>query len=376
MAIETGPTPPRVLQREPARKFSLNMQLHLGSGHVGIAERVVFTERLGLLLETGVSLAVSLNAIKGQTEDPRLAAIVGSLADRVTEGKRFSEALSRHPEMFSQTYCTLVAAAEQGGFLPKVLDQLRDMDEKGRQVRSSIISALSYPAFLIVFSTVVVIFVLLFIFPKFGDLFQSIRDQLPVTTIFLMFLSDLLRDHWLLVLLALGAGLGALLAWRRTPAAQRLADRLKLQTPLIRDIFVQAYMTQVLGVLGMSLANGLPISVALAASKGVVANRLFSDFLDDLQRRINEGQTVAAGFVAAAFIPPMVRQMIATGEQTGNLGKVMTRLAEFYSRELNNRIAALSRAVEPIMLMVMGVVVGVVVASLILPIFKLSRAIH
>jgi len=376
MAIDIGKAPRSTQQPGPAKKFNLNMQIQLGSRRIGTAERVLFTERLVLLLETGVTLAEALDAIKSQIEDPRLAGIVGSLADSVTEGKSFSEALSGHPEMFSQTYRSLVAVAEEGGFLPKVLDQLRDMDEKSSQMRSSMISALSYPAFLIVFSVVVVIFVLVFIFPKFGDLFQSIHNELPATTIFLMFLSDLLRNHWLLILLALGAGLAVLFVWGRTPAAQRLADQLKVRTPVIRDIFVQAYLQQALGILGMSLTNGLSISVALDVSKGVIGNRVFRDFLDDVQRRINEGETVAAGFVAAGFIPPMVRQMIATGEQTGNLGKVMTRVAEFYGRELSKRLAALSRMVEPIMLMVMGVVVGVVVASLILPIFKLSRAIH
>ena len=376
MAIDMGKAPRSTQQPGPAKKFNLNMQIQLGSRRIGTAERVLFTERLVLLLETGVTLAEALDAIKSQIEDPRLAGIVGSLADSVTEGKSFSEALSGHPEMFSQTYRSLVAVAEEGGFLPKVLDQLRDMDEKSSQMRSSMISALSYPAFLIVFSVVVVIFVLVFIFPKFGDLFQSIHNELPATTIFLMFLSDLLRNHWLLILLALGAGLAVLFVWGRTPAAQRLADQLKVRTPVIRDIFVQAYLQQALGILGMSLTNGLSISVALDVSKGVIGNRVFRDFLDDVQRRINEGETVAAGFVAAGFIPPMVRQMIATGEQTGNLGKVMTRVAEFYGRELSKRLAALSRMVEPIMLMVMGVVVGVVVASLNLPIFKLSRAIH
>ena len=376
MAIDIGKAPRSTQQPGPAKKFNLNMQIQLGSRRIGTAERVLFTERLVLLLETGVTLAEALDAIKSQIEDPRLAGIVGSLADSVTEGKSFSEALSGHPEMFSQTYRSLVAVAEEGGFLPKVLDQLRDMDEKSSQMRSSMISALSYPAFLIVFSVVVVIFVLVFIFPKFGDLFQSIHNELPATTIFLMFLSDLLRNHWLLILLALGAGLAVLFVWGRTPAAQRLSDQLKVRTPVIRDIFVQAYLQQALGILGMSLTNGLSISVALDVSKGVIGNRVFRDFLDDVQRRINEGETVAAGFVAAGFIPPMVRQMIATGEQTGNLGKVMTRVAEFYGRELSKRLAALSRMVEPIMLMVMGVVVGVVVASLILPIFKLSRAIH
>jgi len=360
----------------PSRRLSLNTKITFGSRSVGVAERMVFTERLALLLETGVALAEAVKVLHRQTEDPRLADLFGSIADSVGEGNPFSVALARHPDMFSRTYVSLVAAAEEGGFLPEVLEQLRAMDDKNSQMRSNIISALSYPAFLIFFSVSVVIFVLVVIFPKFQDLFTSIRDQLPGPTIVLMFLSEVLRKYWWLILLVLGAGLGFLVAWLRTPAGKRTVDGLKLRTPVVRDIFIQLYLSRTLGVLGMSLANGVPITAALKAAQEVVENSVFFDFLQTVQRHVNEGRGVAAGFIEAEFIPPMVRQMLATGDQTGNLAKVMTRVAEFYGRELNKRIAMLAKGVEPIMLLVMGVVVGLLVASLILPIFKLSRAVH
>ena len=360
----------------PSRRLSLNTKITFGSRSVGVAERMVFTERLALLLETGVALAEAVKVLHRQTEDPRLADLFGSIADSVGEGNPFSVALARHPDMFSRTYVSLVAAAEEGGFLPEVLEQLRAMDDKNSQMRSNIIAALSYPAFLIFFSVSVVIFVLVVIFPKFQDLFTSIRDQLPGPTIVLMFLSEVLRKYWWLILLVLGAGLGFLVAWLRTPAGKRTVDGLKLRTPVVRDIFIQLYLSRTLGVLGMSLANGVPITAALKAAQEVVENSVFFDFLQTVQRHVNEGRGVAAGFIEAEFIPPMVRQMLATGDQTGNLAKVMTRVAEFYGRELNKRIAMLAKGVEPIMLLVMGVVVGLLVASLILPIFKLSRAVH
>jgi type II secretory pathway component PulF len=278
--------------------------------------------------------------------------------------------------MFSQTYVSLVAAAEEGGFLQRVLQQLLEMDEKNSRLRSVVVSALSYPVFLMVFSLAVVVFVLVVIFPKFQDLFASIRDQLPASTLALMWVSDFLQNHWLLTSVVLGAGLGALLAWIRTPAGARLMDELKMRTPVIGDIFVQVYLNQTLSVIGLALVSGVPITVALKASQDVVGNLVFSRFLETVRRHVNEGQGIASGFSQAAFIPPMVRQMISTGEQSGNLGKVMMRIADFYARELNRRIAVLAKVAEPLMLMVMGAVVGLLVASLILPIFKLSRAVH
>ena len=375
MAIEFGPAKTGA-PAAPSRRFSLNSRITFGSRAVGVTERMVFTERLALLLETGVSLAEAVKVLHRQTEDPRLADILGSIAGSVSEGNPFSVALARHPDMFSRTYVSLVAAAEDGGFLPEVLEQLRAMDQKNSELRSNIISALSYPAFLIFFSVAVVIFVLVVIFPKFQDLFMSIRDQLPAPTIVLMFLSEVLRKYWWLILLLLGGGLAFLAAWLRTPAGKRSVDQIKLRTPVVRDIFIQIYLNQTLSVLGMSLANGVPVTAALKAAQEVVDNCVFFDFLQTVQRHVNEGRGVAAGFVEAEFMPPMVRQMIATGDQTGNLAKVMTRVAEFYGRELNKRVATLAKAVEPVMLLVMGVVVGLIVASLILPIFKLSRAVH
>ena len=378
MAIELGQADaaPKRTTAPVLPRFRLNMRIRLGPGGIGVNERMLFTERLALLLDTGVSLLEALKAMQSQTDETGINEILGSLADALSEGKSFSAALSRHPEMFSQTYVSLVAAAEEGGFLPQVLQQLHSMDEKHTQMRSAILSALSYPVFLIVFSIAVVIFVLVVIFPKFHDLFESMHGDLPGPTLVLMFVSDFLRNYWLQTTLLAGAGLWWLLAWLRSPAGALLFDTLKMRTPLVKDIFLQIYLSQSLGAIGMSLANGVPVAVALKASQDIVKNALFARFMESIRTCVNEGRGLAAGFNDSALIPPMVRQMLTTGEQTGNLAKVMTRVADFYARELNKRITIFAKAIEPIMLIVMGAVVGLIVAALILPIFKLSRAIH
>jgi type II secretory pathway component PulF len=227
-----------------------------------------------------------------------------------------------------------------------------------------------------VFSIAVIAFVLVFIFPKFSDLFQSIRDQLPWPTLVLMFASDMLRHYWWAILGVVGITALLFGHWLRTPGGKLIVDGLKMRAPIIGEIYVQIYLSQTLAVLGMSLANGVPITAALKAVQDVVDNSIFFDFLRNIQRHVNEGRGVAIGFLETEFVPPMVKQMIATGDQTGNLAKVMSRVSDFYGRELNKRIAVVAKGVEPVMLLVMGVVVGLIVASLILPIFKLSRAVH
>ena len=191
------------------------------------------------------------------------------LVDTISEGKSFSAALEKHPEMFSTTYISLVFAAEEGGFLPQVLSQLLRMDEKNSQLRSNITSALSYPAFLIVFSVAVVVFVLVVIFPKFEVLFASIYDQLPITTIFLMALSAFVRHYWILIIIGLSVAGWAIMTWMKSSAGKLAFDQFKMRAPIIKDIYTQIYLSQTLSVLGLSLSNGVPITCLLYTSRCV-----------------------------------------------------------------------------------------------------------
>ncbi len=355
---------------------SLKNILPSDGGGLRDRDRMLFTERLALLLETGVSLNQALVALKKQSDKAALERIIDSLADDIGAGRTFAAALAKHPQFFGSTYVNLVAAGEQGGFLHRVLQELLEMDEKRERLRSTLTSALSYPAFLAAFSAAVVVFVLVVVFPKFAELFASIADQLPITTLALMWTSEHLRQHWIFVLLGVG---GLIIAWRywaTSEAGQERLDAFKLSAPGVRDIFVWLYLVQSLRVLGLSLGNGVSIVDALAACRDVVSNKTYRRFILGVERKIQEGATVASGFAQSDFIPTIVQQMITTGEQTGSLPKVMTRVADYYERELTKRADALAKAAEPIMLLVMGVVVGLLVSSLILPIFKLSRAVY
>ena len=352
------------------------LQRALFSRSIGVRERMAFTEQLALLLDTGVSVHEALKVLQQQTLDPRQASIFQALFDDVTEGKPLSLALSRHPEMFSQTYISLVAAAEEGGFLQQVLQQLLEIDDKNTRLQSVLASALTYPVFLIVFSLAVVVFVIVVIVPKFQDLFESIRDQLPFATLALMAISEFLTKYWMHTLVALAASVFAVRLWARTPAGELLVDDLKMRMPFLGDIIMQVYLNQTLNVLGLALLSGVPVTAALKASQEVIPNRRFGRFLEAVREEVNNGRGLAAGFQKAPFIPPMVREMIATSERTGDLGKVMMRISDFYGRELNRRIGIVAKVAEPFMLMIMGIVVGLLVAALILPIFKLSRGLN
>jgi type II secretory pathway component PulF len=257
-----------------------------------------------------------------------------------------------------------------------VLEQLVELEEKQEKLRSTIVSALSYPGFLVGFSVLVVLFILVVVFPKFSVMFGSIQDELPVTTRVLIVLSDLLIQHGL----ALGCGalalLGAALAALRRPDMRERMDRLKLRVPGLRDIFIKIYLTRLMRVMGISLERGVTILATLDACRNVVPNAEFQRFIGTLEVQVTEGKGIAAGFRDSRLIPLSVRQMIATGEETGTLGRVMGRVADFYERDLTRQLNQLAKLAEPVMLLVMGVLVGTIVTSIILPIFKMSHAVH
>jgi type II secretory pathway component PulF len=377
MAIEWDELPDAIRERrkpvpaKPARRW-----LAPSDGRIGSADRMLFTERLALLLETGVALHDALQVLQEQAGKPRLKRIIGEMAADIVGGQRFSEALARHPDLFPPTYINLVGASEAGGFLPQVLEQLVELEEKQEKLRSTIVSALSYPGFLVGFSVLVVLFILVVVFPKFSVMFGSIQDELPVTTRVLIVLSDLLIQHGL----ALGCGalalLGAALAALRRPDMRERMDRLKLRVPGLRDIFIKIYLTRLMRVMGISLERGVTILATLDACRNVVPNAEFQRFIGTLEVQVTEGKGIAAGFRDSRLIPLSVRQMIATGEETGTLGRVMGRVADFYERDLTRQLNQLAKLAEPVMLLVMGVLVGTIVTSIILPIFKMSHAVH
>ncbi len=339
------------------------------------ADRMFFTEQLELLLSTGVSLHAALVALSKQTTNSALRSLMEELSQDVMQGRPFSQALAQHPEVFSTTYVTLVGAAENGGFLHDVLRQLLEMEEKREELRSTLVAALSYPVFLAFFSFAVVAFILVFVFPKFGKMFVSIKDELPSTTLALMWASDALRHHWPVVLLGVLATVFLTRNWMLSSHGRRVVDGIKLNTPGLRTIFVPVYLVQMLRTMGLSLNNGVSLVDTLRCCRDIIDNTKVAEFLKDVEIRVQEGVDFSIAFREGVFLPPLVKQMIATGDETGSLGKVMIRVAAYYERELGKRLQKLSKTAEPVMLLVMGAIVGVLVSSLILPIFKLTRAV-
>ncbi|CAN5166835.1 type II secretion system F family protein [soil metagenome] len=370
MALDVSTVTPDPVSEGPPRKLMNRRTRRLGS-----KDRMFLLEQLTLMLETGATLHGALTALRKECSHDELARVLDALIDDISTGKSFSEALTRHPQVFSRTYVNLIAASENGGFLAEVLNQLLQMEEKREKLRATVAGAAAYPAFLSLFSIAVVLFVLVVVFPKFGAMFASIYDELPASTKILMWCSDFLRAYWLQCVAAVTLALVAARKWAMSDAGGEALDRLKLSAPGLRAVFIKLYLVQSLRAMSLSLANGVSAVDSLAACQEIVANRIYRKFLGDVRTVVENGGSLGDGFGKARFIPPIVRQLISTGDESGNLAKVMARVAEFYERELEKQLAMLSRLAEPVMLLIMGVLVGLIVSSLILPIFKLSRAV-
>lgn len=353
----------------------LNIRIPGTEKRASATDRMFFTEQLALMLETGENLYGALTAIVTQTENAEMRRVVEKVAQDISEGRTFGDALSEHEKIFSSTYVNLISASESGGFMHEVLEQLLNMDKKREQLHNTLMSAATYPLFLIVFSLAVVVFVLVVVFPKFGTMFASIYDQLPMSTKALMAISDVLRQYWFFVFGGLAIFVVAVRHWLGSDHGEAWVDHAKLHAPGMRGIFSQIYLVQSLQVLSLSLNNGVSVMESLNACRDVVQNSLFRKLIAKVEESVQAGAGVAAGFADATFVPDLAKHMIATGEQTGNLGKVAGRICEYYEIQLAKKLDSLSKLAEPIMLLVMGVVVGVLVSSLILPIFKLSRAV-
>ncbi len=361
----------------PEKKQSSLLDRNLfASKKLGAQHRKFFTEQLALLLETGNTLHGSLEILENQTDHEQLKEMIADLHEKVTKGKTFSQALKSHTNLFSQTYITLIAAGEEGGYLATVLGHLLEMEEKREELRSMVISAFTYPVILTFFAIGVVVFVLTSIFPKFIPLFASSGAKLPAITQMLMTTSHYLTNYWWVLLgaiLILGLYLNMLL---KQPGFRLWLDERLLTTPVVGAMFTRLYITHMMRLLSLSLANGVALIDALSICQDASKNRTFQQFVEKLVKNVSEGKGLGVGFREAKFIPQLIKQMMQTGEESGKLPLVTGRIADYYQKELARKLSMLSKIIEPAMLLVMGVFVAVIVSALILPIFKLSSTMH
>jgi type II secretory pathway component PulF len=339
-------------------------------------ELLFFSSQLSLMLEIDTPVNRALVAITSQTRNPFFKEILEKLRQEVEDGRQLSDAMKNHPRVFSKVFSSMVKAGETVGLLKQILDRLVEMEERRQALKTQIKSALTYPAVLCVLAFLVVIFVLVGVLPKFMTFFAGKETILPLTTRFLMEMSRSLKGYWYLYAAALIAvSIGSRMFLRSKPGAA-LIDWLAVNAPVIGSLSKKLFNCQLLRTLGNLMESHVPLIEALEVTRGTIGNRYFRDFIDRITVHVREGGRFSRPFADYPYTLDSVKQMVATGEEAGNLPRVMLRLAEFYDAELDRELRGFAALIEPAALIVMGAVVGLIVSSVILPMFRLAHVVQ
>jgi type II secretory pathway component PulF len=340
------------------------------------AEQVFFFSQLSLMLEIGTSLTGGLQALADQSGNPAFKEILHAMLKDLQEGRQLSDAMMRYPQVFNRVYVSLAKAGEAGGFLKNSLDSIVVMIERRQALITQLRATLTYPVILCVMAVAVVIFVLVGILPKFMVLFEGKERLLPPTTRVLMALSTSLRGYWWAYLT--GGGLLIFLGtvFFRSSPGQALKDRFLVSTPLIAPTFNKILTCQLLRTLGNLMESQVPLIEALDITRTTFTNRHFAAFVDQIREHVHGGGTLSRIFARNPYVLETVKQMVATGEEVGNLPHVMLRLAKFYDAEIERDLKIIASLIEPAALVILGAVVGLIVSSVILPIFRIAGTVQ
>ena len=349
-----------------------------GTSPLGYGKRLklvaMFLRQLHVLIATGTPLAESLTALERQASDPGWKTIVGDLRDRVEQGTALSAALGAYPKYFNAVCTGLVAAGESGGNLDEMLERLAVLSRKQAHVRSAVVGAMIYPALLTVVATGVLGVLMGFVLPRFSALFASLDTALPPTTKFLMGISDLVRAYWWAIPFLLGGLAFGFWSFLKTDVGKRARDRAAVSMPQFGKIIRSFATARIARLLGILLQGKVPLLEALHLTRDAMSNSLYAALLTRAGDAITRGDSLAGAFGDARLIPPSVCEAIRSGDKTGQLGTLLNALADFLDEENEIVLRSLTSIIEPVILIVLGLLVGFIALSMFMPLFDLTAA--
>jgi type IV pilus assembly protein PilC len=336
----------------------------------------VFARQLATMIESGVSVVQSLVVLEEQTDDKYLQEVIGDVRADVESGLVLSKALARHPKVFNRLFVSMVQAGESSGTLDTVLDRVATQIEKETQIKRRVRSAMVYPAVVLTFATLVLIFMLMFIVPVFVKVFDQLHGELPTPTKIVMGASYGLRHWWFIIFPAIGLIVYILRRLKHTEEGRRRWDAFKLRIPMkIGDVVQKIALARFSRTLATLVAAGVDIITALEITGGTAGNWVLEDSLVTIRERVHEGVPMSEPLAEDPIFPPMVSQMVKIGEETGELDKMLGKIADFYEDEVDASIQSLTSIIEPILMIGVGAMVGTIVISMYLPMFKLLTLI-
>jgi type IV pilus assembly protein PilC len=336
----------------------------------------IFSRQLATMIEAGVSVVAALVTLEEQTDDKYLREVIIDVRSDVEGGVVLSRALSRHPKVFNRLFVAMVEAGESSGTLDTVLDRIAMQIEKETKIKRRVKSAMIYPTVVLTFASLVLVFMLLFIVPVFVKVFDSLNGTLPTPTRIVMGASNGLRGYWFIIFPAIGLAFWGIRKLKSTEPGRQRWDRIKLRLPMkVGDVVQKIALARFSRTLSTLMCAGVDIITALEITGGTAGNYVIEQALVHARERVHEGVPISGPLADDPVFPPMVSQMVKIGEETGELDKMLSKVADFYEDEVDASIASLTSIIEPILMIGVGVMVGTIVISMYLPMFKLLTLI-
>jgi type IV pilus assembly protein PilC len=345
-------------------------------GRVKLGNLAIFCRQFSTMIDAGVSLVRCLDVLSQQTQDPKLKKILIDIGERVEGGESLSRAMQRHPKAFSTLFVNMVRAGEVGGVLEETLQRLSFFLEKDVELRRKVKAALVYPVLVLVIATGITFFLVYWFVPQFVTIIIDLgmkKEDLPAPTLLLMDISDFLRYRTIYVVLLIILIVVAFKLFVSTRFGRRVTDRVKLKVPVFGKLHHMICISRFSRTMGTLLTSGVPILQAMETVAGTVGNTIMADAVLEARARIREGDRIGDPLENSRLFPPMVVHMIGVGEESGSLDFMLQKIADFYEAEVEARVASLTAALEPIMILLLGFIVGFVVISMFLPFASLIQ---
>lgn len=366
-------TPIKIIKKEKS-KFE-EFILFFGNRVRG-KDVVDFTRHLSAMLSSGLTLLRSLEILKNQVRNRALIEVIDGIITDIDEGASFSTAISRHPQVFSPIYIALIEASEGSGLLDKAFVRLADTLEKQQKLKSTVKSALTYPVIVVVMMVIVVFVMMIFVIPQISSLYQSLNVSLPLPTLILIGLSNFFVNFWLVPLISLFIIGFAYIRWHKTVEGRLAIDSILLKIPVFGGLIKKTILAEFSRTLGILLGSGALVVEALSKVSDITGNIHYKNAIVDVGKRVEKGVSIGDAMSLHYLFPQNLVELVKIGEQTGKLDETLVRASEYFENEVDRTVATLSTALEPIILIVLGIGVGFLVISILTPIYQITSSIQ
>ena len=361
---------------EKRTSFNINEMLE-GFTAIKPRDRVIFSRQFATMINAGLALLRALYILEEQTSNPRFRKIISRVRMDVEAGMPLSDAIEKHPVAFDRLYVSMVRAGEIGGVLDQTLDRLATQLEKDDSLRRSVKSAMVYPLLILSFAILVMFALILFVIPVFGAMYNDLGGQLPMLTRVMMGISNVMRGFWFIIFPAIFLTVYGLKRLKKSRRGTEVWDRVKLHLPMkLGDIIQKIAVSRFSRTLATLVSSGVPILQSIEITGKTSGNTVIEYAMEDVKEQIKAGESIARPLEKISVFPPMVTQMIAIGEETGALDTMLHKIADFYEDEVDTAVKSLTSIIEPIMMIFIGGIVGLVVVSMYLPIFNLFKLVQ